>query len=104
MPLIKPRTRGKEFVRQLTRLDRENHEAVYAYAQFIGESVDYVLNQLVERLLAKDKDFVAWRAEHPESFVPAPHPQPKRRRRTPASGVRAVPGHGQEPASPPAVR
>ena len=38
MPLIKPRTRGKQFVRHRTRLDRENTETLYAYARFLGES------------------------------------------------------------------
>lgn len=73
MPVIKPRTRGKEIVRHITRLDRENHELLYAYAQFLGEPAEYVLNQLIETVLGKkDKEFLAWRAEHPESFVPAP--------------------------------
>ena len=72
MPLIKPRTRGKQMVRFITRLDRENNETVYAYAQFLGEPIEYVLNQLVDTVLAKDKDFVAWRAEHPQSCVPRP--------------------------------
>ena len=70
MPVIKPRTRGKQVVRHITRLDRENNEMLYAYAQFLGEPTEYVLNQVIESVLAKDKDFVAWRAEHPESFVP----------------------------------
>ena len=72
MPVIKPRTRGKQFVRHTTRLDRENNETLYAYAQFIGESAEYVLNQLVETFLGKDKEFLAWRAEHPDSYVPLP--------------------------------
>ena len=55
MPLIKPRTRDKQFVWLITRLDRESNETLYAYAHFIGESAEYVLNQLVESLLAKDK-------------------------------------------------
>src|SRR2546428_382899 len=63
MPLIKPRTRGKQFVRLITRLDRENNETLYAH--FISESAEYLLNQPVESLLAKDKEFIAWRAEHP---------------------------------------
>ncbi|MGH9242480.1 MAG: hypothetical protein ACRD3G_30895 [Vicinamibacterales bacterium] len=70
MPVIKPRTRGKQVVRHITRLDRENNETLYAYAQFLGEPTEYVINQLVESVLAKDKDFVAWRADHPQSFVP----------------------------------
>jgi tryptophan 2,3-dioxygenase len=70
MPLIKPRTRGKQMVRLITRLDRESNETLYAYAQFIGEPTEYVLNQLVDTVLAKDKDFISWRAEHPQSCVP----------------------------------
>lgn len=70
MPVIKPRTRGKQVVRHITRLDRENNETLYAYAQFLGEPTEYVINQLVESVLAKDKDFVAWRADHAQSFVP----------------------------------
>jgi hypothetical protein len=72
MSVIKRRTRGKQFVRHTTRLERENHETLHAYAQFLAESAEYVLNQLVETKLAKDKEFVAWRVEHPESFVPSP--------------------------------
>ncbi|HEU4886702.1 MAG TPA: hypothetical protein VFV49_02365 [Thermoanaerobaculia bacterium] len=44
MPLIKPRTRGKQLVKHRTRLDCENNETLYAYAQFLGESTEYVLN------------------------------------------------------------
>ena len=40
MPLIKPRTRGKQLVRHRTRLDRENNETLYAYSQMIGESTE----------------------------------------------------------------
>lgn len=72
MPLIKPRTRGKQMVRHITRLDRENNETLYAYAHFLGEPTEYVLNQLVDTVLAKDKDFLNWRAEHAESYVPGP--------------------------------
>lgn len=45
MSVIKPRTRGKHLVKYRTRLDRENSETLYAYAHFIGESTEYVLNQ-----------------------------------------------------------
>ena len=70
MSVIKPRTRGKQLVKHRTRLDRENTETLFAYAQFIGESTEYVLNQVIDTVLARDKDFVQWRAGHPESFVP----------------------------------
>ena len=70
MPIIKPRTRGKHFVEHRTRLDRDNHETLYAYAAFVDEDPEYVLNQLVETELAKDKDFLAWRALHSQSYAP----------------------------------
>lgn len=72
MSLIKPRTRGKHMVRLVTRLDRDNQETLHAYAQFICEPVEYVLNELIDTVLAKDKDFAKWRAEHPDSCVPTP--------------------------------
>ena len=82
MPLIKPRTRGKQVVRRIVRLDRETNETLFAYAHFLGESTDYVLNEVIDTMLAKDKEFLNWRVEHGESFVPAaPAPQPPRRRR-----------------------
>ena len=70
MPFIKPRTRGKQLVKHRTRLDRENNETLYAYAHFLGESPEYVLNQLIDTVLARDKEFVKWRATHQNSFVP----------------------------------
>src|SRR6266542_2324643 len=80
MPVIKARTRGKQLVRHITRLDRENNEALYAYAHFLGEPTDYVLNQVIDTVLAKDKEFHTWRAEHPESFVPRPGGRARRAR------------------------
>jgi len=70
MALIKPRTRGKQLVRHRTRLDHETNETLYAYAHFIGESTEYVLNQVIDNVLAKDKEYAVWRADHAESFVP----------------------------------
>ena len=82
MSVIKPRTRGKQLVRHITRLDRENNETLYAYAHFLGEPTEYVLNQLIESVLAKDKEFLAWRAEHSESYVPPPASQSTRMKRS----------------------
>ncbi len=72
MPLIKPRTRGKRLVRHRTRLDHENNETLFAYARFLGESTEYVINQVIDTVLAKDKEFVRWRETHPDSCVPRP--------------------------------
>ena len=79
MPLIKPRTRGKQFVRLVTRLERETNETLYAYAHFLSEPAEYVLNQLIDTVLAKDKEFVVWRAEHTQSFVPRRPPRIRKR-------------------------
>ena len=81
MPTIKPRTTQKQFARHITRLYRENNETLFAYAKFIGEPTEYVLNQLVETVLARDKDFQAWRSDHPGSHVPKPGSRPMRRNR-----------------------
>ena len=70
MALIKPRTRGKQLVRHRTRLDHETNETLYAYANFIGESTEYVLNQVIDNFLGKDKEYLQWRATHADSFVP----------------------------------
>ncbi|MDP3720073.1 MAG: hypothetical protein Q8T13_20115 [Acidobacteriota bacterium] len=94
MTLIKPRTRGKQLVRHRTRLDYETNETLYAYAHFIGESTEYVLNQVIDTVLARDKEYLQWRATHSETFVPSASGArgaraPGGRRRTPvaASGA-----------------
>ena len=104
MSVIKARTRGKHLVRHITRLDRENYETLFAYAAFLGEPHEYVLNQLVDTVLAKDKEFLAWREAHPASHAPRPatrRPRGRTRRVTRADppGARSV----HEPASAPAV-
>ena len=98
MPVIKPRTRGKQLVRHITRLDRENNETLYAYAQFLGEPTDYVINQLIDSVLAKDKDFVAWRAEHRDSYVPAPAARKTGGNRTHSSNSHSVQSAHRHPS------
>src|SRR5262245_34001141 len=102
MPLIKARTRGKQFVRHVTRFDRETSETLHAYAHFIGEPPEYVLSQLVDTILARDKEFLAWRAEHHESYVPrrVPHRRRARRDLAPAPAPR-LPTSGTTGAAAP---
>jgi hypothetical protein len=87
MSLIKPRTRGKHVVHHRTRLDRENNETLHAYAAFIGEDAEYVLNQVIDTVLGKDKEFVQWRAQHPDSFAPQPKRRIRRSRRAHAGSL-----------------
>jgi hypothetical protein len=102
MPLIKPRTRGKQMVRRIVRLDRETNETLFAYAHFLGESTDYVLNEVIDTVLAKDKEFQAWRTENSASFVPLPpaiQQLRKRRQRRRADSQAAVVESTAEPAA-----
>ena len=48
-----------------------SNETLYAYAQFLGEPTDYVLNQVIDTVLAKDKEFQAWRADIASRVCPA---------------------------------
>jgi hypothetical protein len=70
MPLIKARTHRITMVRHICRLKAPNRDVLVLYARFIGDTQDYVLNQLIETTIAKDREFVVWRAEHP-SATPA---------------------------------
>ena len=79
MPVIKARPNRVRSVRHICRLQEPNRDALVLYARFIGDAVDYVLNQLIETTLVRDRDFLAWRQEHPNEVVtPAPrrHLQP----------------------------
>lgn len=98
MTVIKARTRGKQLVKYRTRLDAENTETLHAYARFLGESTEYVLNQVIDTVLARDKEFLRWRAAHPESCLPAT----SRRRRLGRATVAHLAGRPE--AAPAAVR
>ena len=76
MPLIKPRTRGKQLVRHRTRLDRETNETLYAYAQFLGEPTEYVLNQVIDTVLAQGQG-VPGVARDASGVVRAAHARPR---------------------------
>jgi hypothetical protein len=90
MPLIKARTHRVKFVRHICRLQESNRDALVLYARFIGDTVDYVLNQLIETTIMRDREFVAWRAEHPDAIAAA-RPTP------PLPNVVPTPSH--EPAA-----
>ena len=65
MSLIEPRTDHVRTVRHISRLQEPNRDALVQYARFIGDTADYVLNQLIGTTLLEDRDFTAWRAEQP---------------------------------------
>jgi hypothetical protein len=72
MPLIKARTRRIKIVRHVCHLHEPQRHTLVLYARFIGDTVDYVVNQLIETTLAKDRDFLEWRAASENSPQVAP--------------------------------
>ena len=52
-------------MRHICRLQEPNRDALVLYARFIGDTTDYVLNQLIDTTIAKDREFVIWRADQP---------------------------------------
>lgn len=101
MPVIKPRTRGKHIVRHIARLDRENLETLYAYATFLSEPPDYVLNQVIDTLLGRDKEFTAWREQHPGPHLTSVTRRNVRKRtgNAPAPQAAAQSGAARHPAA-----
>ncbi len=63
MPIIKPRTNRVRTLRHICRLQEPNRDVLTQYARFIGDTADYVLNQLIDSTLARDREFVSWRTE-----------------------------------------
>ena len=107
MPLIKARAHRVAIVRHICRLSQPNRDALVLYARFIGDTPDYVLNRLLETTIAKDHDFLAWRAEHPAETVAtsSDRARPRARRRHPRGArgrrhprvTKAVAGHELRP-------
>lgn len=88
MPIVKPRTRRVKRIRHICRLLEPTRNVLMDYARFISDSPDYVLNALIDATLAKDRDFLAWRAEHesaPAASSPTNSPVVPPRPRTVAS-------------------
>lgn len=71
----------------LNVFDEPTNETLHAYAAFLGQSVMFVLTHVIQDVLAKDSDFVAWRSTHPGSFLPSR----RRKRGRATSGVRSDP-------------
>lgn len=73
MSMIKPRQTRVRIVTHKSRLQEPNRDVLKDYAEFIGDTPDWVLNQLIETTLARERDFLAWRAARAsEAPVSAP--------------------------------
>jgi hypothetical protein len=89
MTLIKARPNRVRIVQRSCHLQEPNRDTLVLYARFIGDTVDYVINQLIESTIAKDREFVAWRAEQPAEVAgPSTGARPTRRSRRQADDPR----------------
>ena len=70
MPVIKARANRVRIVRHICRLQEPNRDTLLHYARFIGDTADYIVNQLIETTLAKDREFLTWRAQHATDGAP----------------------------------
>lgn len=75
MPIINARANRVRTVRHICRLQEPNRNTLLQYARFIGDTADYVVNQLIETTLAKDREFLNWRSEQPADISPAMRPE-----------------------------
>jgi hypothetical protein len=93
MTIIKRRPERTPIVRHICRLRQPNRDTLLAYARFLGDSPDYVVNQVIEAVLAKDRDFLAWReggaAETPDRSQASADARPAGDPPTPPPGVRS---------------
>ena len=56
MPPIKTRANRVGIVRHICRLQEPQRDALVLYARFIGNTTNYVLKQLIETTIAKDRE------------------------------------------------
>ena len=61
--MIKGRAQRVRTLCHIARLLEPKSDVLFDYARFIQETPDYVLNQLLETILAKDRAFAIWRTE-----------------------------------------
>ncbi len=78
MSLIKARPNRVRVLRHISRLKEPNRDTLVLYARFIGDTADYVLNQLIETTIARDRDFLAWREAYSTQTPSAPGDGPGR--------------------------
>ena len=77
MSLIKARPNRVRVLRYIARLKEPNRDTLVLYARFIGDTADYVLNQLIETTIGRDRDFLAWREAHSTETPSAPGDGPQ---------------------------
>jgi len=70
MPMIK--AGNHKTVKHPCRLLEPNRDVLVLYARFIGDTTNYVTDQMIEMTIAKDREFLAWRLKHPNEpiFLP----------------------------------
>ncbi|MGE3957447.1 MAG: hypothetical protein AB7H96_12070 [Vicinamibacterales bacterium] len=74
MPLIPapPATPDRDTL--ALRIDRDLHEQLRAYAEFLNTTKEYIVSSALRRVFRHDKDFIVWRQRRdaPTTSVPTP--------------------------------
>jgi hypothetical protein len=80
MSLIAPQPKATAKDQLTVRLERPVNQLLKRYSTFIESSQDYVLNQALSFFFQKDKEFAEWLEQNPDSEVPQPKRQDRKRR------------------------
>jgi hypothetical protein len=70
MPDI-PTLKAEDEYRVIAYLRATNYETLCAYAAMKNGDPEYVLNAVIEYMLATQREFIAWRRQNDQSFLPA---------------------------------
>ena len=82
-------THGTPSIFVSSRLQEPNRDTLVLYARFIGDTADYVVNQLIDSTIAKDREFLAWRAtQQGGANAPSPGSDPGASRRSRVEDLR----------------
>jgi hypothetical protein len=52
------------------RVDRELHDQLRAYAEFLGSTKEYIVASALRRVFRHDKDFIAWQLARDNGTAP----------------------------------
>ncbi len=70
MPLIPAPPAAPDKDTLALRVDRELHDQLRAYAEFLGSTKEYIVTSALRRVFRHDKDFIAW--QHARNSETAP--------------------------------
>ena len=85
MPLIPAPPAAPDKDTLALRVDRELHEQLRAYAEFLGSTKEYIVTSALRRVFRHDKDFIAWQQARDTSEPTTAAAQQRRRACAPST-------------------